>query len=108
MVVVPEGASVPLEAVGVAKEYLDNNQGAKVGVRMVVMVVIILMVLMMMLILAVGPTVICYVLILCLEGTAPSALGKPLKKSGLTMEFFRKGSDPPPLFLEVMEPMGHI
>ena len=74
MVVVPEGASVALEAVGVAKEYLDNNQGAKVGVRMVVMVVNILMVLMVMLIVAVGPTVICYVLIVCLEGTAPSAL----------------------------------
>ena len=30
------------------------------------------------------------------------------KKNGLTIEFFRKGSDPPPLFLEVMESVGHI
>ena len=36
-------------------------------------------------------------------------LGKPSnEKSGLVMEFFRKGFDPPPLFLEVMEPVGHI
>ena len=65
MVVVPEGASVALEAVGVAKEYMDNNQGAKVGVWRMVAMVIIIMVLMMILIVAVGPTVIGSDRILC-------------------------------------------
>ena len=37
-----------------------------------------------------------------------SALGKPSnKKSGLVMEFFCKGFNPP-LFLEVMEPVGAL
>ena len=36
----------------------------------------------------------------------PDLLGKPSgKKNGLVMEVFRKGSDPPPLFPEVMEPV---
>ena len=30
------------------------------------------------------------------------------KKNEFVMEIFRKGSDPPPLFLEVMEPVRHI
>ena len=44
------------------------------------------------------------------EGTGRSRLakGSHLKKSGLPMDFFRKGPDPPPLFSEVMEPVRHI
>ena len=36
-------------------------------------------------------------------------LGKPSKKkkSGLVLEIFRKGSGPPPLYLEVMELVRH-
>ena len=43
------------------------------------------------------------------QGQGNYMLGKPSKKkSSLVMEIFHKGSDPPPLFLGVMEPVIHI
>ena len=39
--------------------------------------------------------------VLCTKGSHQT------KKTGLVMEIFRKGSVPPPLFFEVMEPVRH-
>ena len=34
-------------------------------------------------------------------------LREAIKKKKIVMEIFRRGSDPPPLFLKVMEPVRH-